>query len=71
MGICQVRQHSVTEIPQTQNTIMVLKAGKTFVIKDTKSGTALDLSGGQELSPITGSSFRGAGNQKVGFVALQ
>ena len=50
---------------------MVLVAGKTFVIKNTKPDTVLELSGGQKLSPIMGPSFRGAGNQKVGFVALQ
>ena len=44
---------------------MQLENGKTYKVTNAKGGTVLDLSGGQEQSPITGYNFSGGDNQKV------
>ncbi|KAM5531421.1 hypothetical protein V8D89_000909 [Ganoderma adspersum] len=43
---------------------MQLENGKTYKITNAKGGTVLDLSGGQDQSPITGYNFSGGDNQK-------
>ncbi|KAI0821755.1 ricin B-like lectin [Trametes gibbosa] len=43
---------------------MSLQAGKTYKITNAKGGTVLDLSGGQDHSPITGYQWNGGANQK-------
>ncbi|KAI0710824.1 ricin-type beta-trefoil lectin domain-like-domain-containing protein [Earliella scabrosa] len=42
-----------------------VQGGKTYKITNAKGGTVLDLSGGQENSPITGYNFNGGSNQQV------
>ena len=42
-----------------------IEAGKTYKVTNAKGGTVLDLSGGQESSPITGYAFHDGENQKV------
>ena len=44
---------------------MSLEGGKTYKITNAKGGTVLDLSGGQEHSPITGYAWHGGANQRV------
>ncbi|KAH9850962.1 ricin B-like lectin [Lenzites betulinus] len=43
---------------------MSLADGKTYKIINAKGGTVLDLSGGQDHSPITGYQWHGGDNQK-------
>ncbi|EIW52696.1 ricin B-like lectin [Trametes versicolor FP-101664 SS1] len=43
---------------------MSFEAGKTYQIINAKGGTVLDLSGGQDHSPITGYQWSGGSNQK-------
>ncbi|KAI0631469.1 ricin B-like lectin [Trametes polyzona] len=43
---------------------MSLQGGKTYKITNAKGGTVLDLSGGQENSPITGYQWHGGANQR-------
>ena len=55
--------------PSSQDTLepenMQLENGKTYKVTNAKGGTVLDLSGGQDQSPITGYNFSGGDNQKV------
>ncbi|KAI0773163.1 ricin B-like lectin [Trametes elegans] len=43
---------------------MSLQGGQTYKITNAKGGTVLDLSGGQDHSPITGYQWHGAANQR-------
>ncbi|KAI0668246.1 ricin B-like lectin [Trametes maxima] len=43
---------------------MSLQAGQTYKITNVKGGTVLDLSGGQDHSPITGYQYHGGENQR-------
>ncbi|TFK90709.1 carbohydrate-binding module family 13 protein [Polyporus arcularius HHB13444] len=43
---------------------MSVQAGKAYKITNAKAGTVIDLSGGQESSPLTGYAYHGADNQK-------
>ncbi|KAI0660211.1 ricin B-like lectin [Cubamyces menziesii] len=43
---------------------MSLEGGQVYKITNAKGGTVLDLSGGQEHSPITGYAWHGGANQR-------
>ena len=49
----------------TTTTNMSVQAGKSYKITNAKGGTVLDLSGGQDQSPITGYAYHGGDNQNV------